>query len=282
MPVFTRFCQDSNIELALGVVADRDWQGAGDPLTLNLVGWSRGGLTCIRAAHWLQGLLDDTVRVNIFAVDPGPGGHLRLPSIVKNFVALVVGDGHRLDVQDGELTNVALLPMPRAHQRADVAQYLAYKFLTLNGTVFAASHACAHYDAVELSERYAQMMLQRDVNQPRGDYLSKSDKVFMNEHHVECFRAAFPTVFAALFPDAPPPSLPCVARTCNPQVADLVAAFAQLQQRSPATYQLLYDVKAVNAPAGPGDSWLYAPGAVWTPPGSATPRARQLLARLIG
>ena len=65
------------------------------PTTINMMGWSRGGVTCIRIAHFLN--LEPELKnipVNIFAIDPVAGaGHDNEPEAhtigdnVKNYVA---------------------------------------------------------------------------------------------------------------------------------------------------------------------------------------------------
>ncbi|BAY84705.1 hypothetical protein NIES267_42010 [Calothrix parasitica NIES-267] len=46
--------------------------------TVNIVGWSRGAVTCLKIANKLFELFEDTLNVNIFSVDPVPGGYSKL------------------------------------------------------------------------------------------------------------------------------------------------------------------------------------------------------------
>lgn len=125
------------------------------PTRINMLGWSRGAVTCIRLAYQLSmetGLCN--IPVNIFAVDPVAGaGHstevdaCTITSNVQNYVAtLATGEarrafkpiaGDRLRVQDQTRTNMCVLPMPGHH--SDTAKNdnyvgklvfnLAYRFL---------------------------------------------------------------------------------------------------------------------------------------------------------
>ncbi len=67
--------------------------------TVNLVGWSRGAVTCLKMANKLFEVFEDTIEVNIFAVDPVPGGYttrtpdmLQIPPNVRNYLAILALD----------------------------------------------------------------------------------------------------------------------------------------------------------------------------------------------
>ncbi|MEM9216457.1 MAG: hypothetical protein AAGD25_19185 [Cyanobacteria bacterium P01_F01_bin.150] len=67
--------------------------------TVNIVGWSWGGVTCLKIASKLFEVFEDTIDVNICAVDPVPGGYtertldmLAIPPNVRNYLAILALD----------------------------------------------------------------------------------------------------------------------------------------------------------------------------------------------
>ncbi|WP_448652960.1 hypothetical protein ACSHWC_06375 [Pseudomonas fluorescens] len=97
------------------------------PTQVNLVGWSRGGISCHMLAN---AMLNDsalkTVPVNIFAVDPVPGllnfqdSRVKLGSNVKEYVAFYARDERSLGFacvvpECDKTTNVHIYPMPGRH-----------------------------------------------------------------------------------------------------------------------------------------------------------------------
>lgn len=132
------------------------------PEAINMIGWSRGAVTCIRLAYRLAQSQDPVLRnipVNIFAVDPVAGaGHstetdaTTLMGNVKHYVAtMATGElrrffkpiaGHRLHLAAPGTTKAWVLPMPGHH--GDTAKNdnhvgkltfnLAYRFLSACGT----------------------------------------------------------------------------------------------------------------------------------------------------
>jgi hypothetical protein len=132
------------------------------PQAINMLGWSRGAVTCMRIAYRLWQSQDVNLRqipINIFAVDPVAGfGHnnevdaTTLTPNVGNYLAtLATGEkrrffkpiaGQRLHVMDPGATRAWVLPMPGHH--ADTATNdnptgrivfnLAYRFLNACGT----------------------------------------------------------------------------------------------------------------------------------------------------
>ena len=67
--------------------------------TINIVGWSRGAVTCTMIANKLFELFEDTIDINIFAIDPVPGGQttrtkemLGIPPNVRNYMAILALD----------------------------------------------------------------------------------------------------------------------------------------------------------------------------------------------
>jgi len=141
------------------------------PKTLNMVGWSRGAITCGVIAHMLydpattEGLFRD-IDVNIFAIDPVAGGaeghgmnaesRRTLSPNVKNYVCvLATGENRntfapqdltRLHVTDPTQTNIVFLPFPGKHSTvaknsdqkskdiSDIVWSMAHQFLQRFGT----------------------------------------------------------------------------------------------------------------------------------------------------
>lgn len=243
---------DDNIRHALAVLA-KNWSDFNGH-TVNMIGWSRGAVTCIRMANWIQEFFGTDINVNIFAVDPVAGGKLGeevvdtylIPKVVKSFVALICMDDkrggftpqdlRRLKIQDRQSTTCVLLPMPGAHDTpvqlgkdaryagvAEISRYLGFKFLQLHGTTF--KSGVTVYTAAQLAEKYASVKADSNVFSKLGgagtieaaqggltrrhvlddlhQYISHSTSFFVNQHHVECFRLAYPYVYSLLC-EAPP------------------------------------------------------------------------------
>ena len=105
------------------------------PDAINMIGWSRGAVTCIRIAWKLYQSEDSILRsipINIFAVDPVAGaGHTNevdantvTPNVRNYFATLATGEkrrffkpiaGNRLNVQSPAVTRSWVLPMPGHH-----------------------------------------------------------------------------------------------------------------------------------------------------------------------
>jgi hypothetical protein len=128
------------------------------PTKVNMMGWSRGAVTCIRIAHFMN--LDPRLQqipVNIFAVDPVAGeGHdverdaHTINANVKNYIATLAVHENRngftpMDMNQLQVsgeTCFAILPLPGIH--SDTAKFesasgrltfhMCYKFLKANGT----------------------------------------------------------------------------------------------------------------------------------------------------
>lgn len=89
----------------------------GQPIdTVNLVGWSRGAVTCLKMANQLFEVFEDTINVNIFAVDPVPGGYttrtqdiLAIPPNVRNYLAILALDADGGNFQPTDRTDLKLL-----------------------------------------------------------------------------------------------------------------------------------------------------------------------------
>ena len=96
---------DDNIYKAMFLVTHL--QGLGKcPDIINMVGWSRGAVTCLKMANKFFEVYEDTITINIFAADPVPGGFtketddvLTIPPNVRNYFAVLAMDDDRANFQ---------------------------------------------------------------------------------------------------------------------------------------------------------------------------------------
>lgn len=138
------------------------------PKTLNMVGWSRGAITCGVIAHMLydpattEGLFRD-IEVNIFAIDPVAGGEeghgenaesrRTISPNVKNYVCvLATGENRntfapqdlaRLHVTDPTQTHIVFLPFPGKH--STVAKNNDQKSKDISDIVWSMAHQFLHH-----------------------------------------------------------------------------------------------------------------------------------------
>ncbi|MEO0974708.1 MAG: DUF5621 domain-containing protein, partial [Pseudomonadota bacterium] len=155
------------------------------PETVNVLGWSRGGVTCAKLAYALNQVFPQ-IEVNAFAVDPVAGPTARgdvdastLGPNVKKYVATLAMNEkrgffqpqsiQRMNIDPG--TNALFLPFPGNHstqvyrkQDANVVRVIvwdiAYRFLAHNGTVFRGdSNVSPGHCAKEYCEFYAKILL---------------------------------------------------------------------------------------------------------------------------
>jgi hypothetical protein len=97
---------DDNVRHAVTVLADKFPKFDGE---VNMVGFSRGAVTCLRIANWLQEFLGTQWELNIFAIDPVAGldaglklqDTRRVPKIVKEYVGILAMDELRGDYKPG-------------------------------------------------------------------------------------------------------------------------------------------------------------------------------------
>jgi hypothetical protein len=172
---------------------------------VNLIGWSRGAVTCIRIANLLKSVFANTVRCNIFAIDPVAGSNAGLkmrdtqiiPSNVNYFFAILSlherrktfapQDLSRLDLETPGKTRVVYLPMPGAHDQQvttkvgigetyQVSVTLAYSFLKHFKTDFKSAPPGVLTSNQQLCEHYAKMRIDMDG----GIYKQKQTSGFMN------------------------------------------------------------------------------------------------------
>lgn len=133
------------------------------PDTINLIGWSRGAVTCLVIANMLfdptttEGLFR-SINVNIFAIDPVAGMDVGIgkdsetrrliPPTVKNYVGVLAAgenrntfapqDLSRVQVVDKAASNVIFLPFPGKH--STVAQDNDPKGIKVSDICFNLAH----------------------------------------------------------------------------------------------------------------------------------------------
>lgn len=328
---------DDNIRHALAAMGNKwsDFNGH----TVNMIGWSRGAVTCIRMANWMHEFFGGGMNVNIFAVDPVAGNDLgvdvadtfTLPPTVKNFVGLIVMDDkrggfrpqdiNRLKVQDTTATHLALLPMPGAHDTpvklgknadlaevAEISRFLGYRFLAAMGTVF--KEAETAYSALQQAEKYARAkaktagyaklgkkgfdkaaqggIIVRDVAAEMDRYVSHSTAYFVNEHHVECFRLAFPRIYQLFFTNSPgtPAGKSMASAYSVASSSDLGGQLQRMHQEAPASCELLMALGVLERRStgvlGTGPAfWTLKPAGLYTGDNGAMLNGRALLRSLV-
>jgi hypothetical protein len=178
---------EQNVENTVEFI--RQLQLAGHtPEGINMIGWSRGAVTCTRIAYQLYQSTEKELReipINIFAVDPVAGaGHSTEvdactinPNVKNYFATLAAGEkrrffkpiaGHRLIVKDTSSTRLWVAPMPGHHSnnaKCDNSSgylifNLAYRFLSNCGTELPAMkiyslcnrEAWGHYESIILEQ----------------------------------------------------------------------------------------------------------------------------------
>lgn len=192
---------DNNIQHAITILASIFTNGL-NGVTINMIGWSRGAVTCFRLANWIEEFLGGGADINIFAIDPVAGGSLGehmadtwiIPSSVKKLLVIIVQDDKRSSFQPQDLsrlqfkssqTEYAFLPMPGSHDTpvratkdpvnnevALITRHLAYNFLLQNGTIFETSNAPNQppytLTTNQMTERYANIKIKRDIYDKKG------------------------------------------------------------------------------------------------------------------
>jgi hypothetical protein len=175
---------DDNVIHAIATIAELNPL----PTTINMLGWSRGAVTCTKMAFRLREIFPQ-VPVNIFAVDPVAGignkGDEDASTIrgnVRNYLAVLSmhetrgffkpQDIHRVTFTNAG-TNAIYLPFPGNHagqvnldksvkrelgESAQMVWFLAMMFLGHFGTTFA-SQPSPNYDGREQCNLYAKMQI---------------------------------------------------------------------------------------------------------------------------
>lgn len=166
------------------------------PDTINLVGWSRGAITCLVIANMLyepsstEGLFR-SIEVNIFAIDPVAGmeagiganseSRRLIPPTVKNYVGVLAAgenretfkpqDLSRIQVVDSASSNVMFLPFPGKHSTvaqnndpkgimvSDICFTLAHRFFEHFGSI-QSTKAPRMMSTFEMLEAYSTILVQ--------------------------------------------------------------------------------------------------------------------------
>jgi hypothetical protein len=121
---------DENTQRTVNIIQDLKFEKGQAIDTVNLVGWSRGAVTCMRIANLMWEVFNDEITCNIFAVDPVAGADAgekmtdtqKLEANVENYVGIVAmhemrstfkpQDWSRVRAPD---TECIFLPMPGVH-----------------------------------------------------------------------------------------------------------------------------------------------------------------------
>lgn len=121
---------EDNVDHAMAVLWDLQQQGE-FPATINMLGWSRGAVTCFRMANEIQSRFAYlNPRINIFAIDPVAGLSNKgyeinsvIPACVDNLIITLANNERRFGFEPQDLdrirfagrTNYIFLPFPGKH-----------------------------------------------------------------------------------------------------------------------------------------------------------------------
>lgn len=122
---------DDNVYKAVFLMTHLNMSEGMDIKKINLIGWSRGAVTCLKMAHKFFEVLPD-VELNIFAVDPVPGGGdptemghdtFQIPPNVTSYLAVYAMHDFRINFTPIDMDVLELLPRdrPRVASSAAVA-----------------------------------------------------------------------------------------------------------------------------------------------------------------
>ena len=203
------------------------------PRTINMVGWSRGAITCFMMAHALnENPRTKGIEVNIFALDPVPGpgnfhdpNKVTLPANVKYYAAVVQEDERRrifkptlIDAHDAPGIKTRFFYMPGGHSTGVfrmknevglIAAFLVHRFLGKHGTRL---NNPIQLSTRDLCELYAKVRIDMAQYQSAGGgilaMLGRERRTvgnrfqdtgyFINNHHASQFRKTFPQIWTAL------------------------------------------------------------------------------------
>lgn len=177
---------DENVLRTVNLIQDLQFEKGQHIDRVNMVGWSRGAVTCIRIAHKLFEVFGESIECNIFGVDPVAGMDAGvkmtdtqvLQANVRNYIAVLAmhemrktfspQDWSRM-AMDPLKTTAVLLPMPGVHNAqvipsnprdaAYITRNLACGFLRHFGTQLDGT-PYAHLNSVqEMCEAYGKLVL---------------------------------------------------------------------------------------------------------------------------
>lgn len=177
---------DENVLRTVNILQDLQFEKGAAIDRVNLVGWSRGAVTCIRIAHKMYEVFGDSIECNIFGVDPVAGmdagekmtdtqvlhpnvrryiGVLAMHEMRKTFSPQ---DWGRMAL-DPAVTTAILLPMPGVHNAqvipstpadaAYVTRNLAAGFLRSLGTPLNATPYNHLSTPADMCEAYGRLVL---------------------------------------------------------------------------------------------------------------------------
>lgn len=113
---------DDNVYKAVWMLTHLKFEMSQPIDTVNIIGWSRGAVTCLKIANKLFEVFEDTLNVNIFAVDPVPGGYtartldmFAIPPNVRNYLAVLALDADGGNFQPTDRTIIKLLAPKSQH-----------------------------------------------------------------------------------------------------------------------------------------------------------------------
>lgn len=179
---------EDNVYKAVWLLTHLQFERDAKITRVNLVGWSRGAVTCLMMANKLYELFGMDLEVNIFAIDPVPGGFTTrtedmtmVPPNVRNLLVVLALDDDRstfqpLDSYELKVRcpphhpapppNVHFLPLPGNHsdvvfptkgnapESGKLCLHLAHKFLSHHGTRFKKTPPHAHMTPAQLLTAY--------------------------------------------------------------------------------------------------------------------------------
>ena len=177
---------DENVLRTVNIIQDLQFEKGQHIDRVNLVGWSRGAVTCIRIAHLMYEVFSDAIECNIFGVDPVAGMDAGEKMIdtqvlqpnVKRYIGILAmhemrktfspQDWSRM-AMDPAATTAILLPMPGVHSAqvvpgtpidsAYITRNLAAGFLNSLGTPLNATPYNHLSSASDMCEAYGRLVL---------------------------------------------------------------------------------------------------------------------------
>ena len=108
---------DDNVARSLDIICGLAFDHNRRPDVINLVGWSRGAVTTLLIANAIFDVFHYDIVVNIFSIDPVPGGATKrinsritdIPPNVNNYFAIIALDDVRVNFQPTDRGDIARL-----------------------------------------------------------------------------------------------------------------------------------------------------------------------------
>lgn len=204
------------------------------PKIINMIGWSRGAVTCHMMANALFATYGDRIQVNIFAIDPVPGAsnfgedEVTLPSNVASYVAILMLNENRsimtaADLKVGKNTKYETYLFPGVHSTPvdggpqafcagvyEVVRHMAEEFLAVRGTSFKVRKpldprlVCKHFASMLLSwDEFAKLGSSSRLTGSKTGYGNLRSRLsyghyFVNKYHKLMFSKAYPELYERL------------------------------------------------------------------------------------